>query len=434
MANDNGGILRRVCVHFMAWLLFSAAAFPLAAQQSGSPQYASIVVDTGTGAILHAVNPDERAYPASLTKMMTLYLVFDALKSKRLTPDQRLPVSAHAQNRPPSKLGLRVGETITVRDAITALVTRSANDVAVVVAEALGETEARFAHLMTLRARELGMTRTVFRNASGLPNRHQVSTVRDMARLAIALQRDFPEYYHVFSTQSFTYRGQRHRNHNRLLTSFEGADGIKTGYIRASGFNVAVAAERNGRRLIGVTFGGQSAAARDSHMEKLLSNAFNAIFEGDGPSVTPLPTLVASAEGTKDRPAAERLRGNRGDTVVAAAYAAPIPPLKPDAPDAPDAAEGSAEIPSEDRWAVQVGAFNRYAPAHQAATRAAQELPSLQGLRVVIVPSKGQRGSLYRARLVGLPQDAARAACRDLRAKKFQCLPIRHETTLAATQ
>jgi len=208
--------VRLIRVFFMALLLVSVGLPAFAAK------YASIVVDTGTGAILHAENPDERAYPASLTKMMTLYLVFEALKAKTITMDKLLPVSAYAAGRPPSKLGLRKGQRISVRDAIGALITKSANDVASVVAEGLGGTEARFAHMMTVRARKLGMSRTTFRNASGLPNSKQTSTVRDMARLGIALQRDFPEYYGLFATKAYDYKGQSYRNHNRLLTAYDG--------------------------------------------------------------------------------------------------------------------------------------------------------------------------------------------------------------------
>ena len=421
MSNWNGSAACRVCVIFVAWLLFLlSAGVPARAAIN-----ASIVVDTGTGAVLHAVNPDERAYPASLTKMMTLYLVFEALKSKRITMDQKLPVSATATRRPPSKLGLQKGDTITVRAAIADLVTKSANDVATVVAEALGETEPRFAHMMTVRARQLGMHRTTFRNASGLPNRGQVSTVRDMARLGIALQRDFPEYFRFFAMKDFEFDGRRYRNHNRLLTAFDGTDGIKTGYIRASGFNIVVSVERRGRRLIGVVFGGKSAGRRDRQMQRLLANAFDAILQGDSPPVVPLPALVADAAAEEQSGATDEHDEAGGETVVAAA--APVPPLKP------EATEGSAEVPAAEEWAVQVGAFNRYAPAHLAATRAAREVPGLLNLRVVIVPSKSRRGRLYRARLVGLSQPEARSACRELRAKNFKCLAIKHETALAAS-
>ncbi|MPY71965.1 MAG: D-alanyl-D-alanine carboxypeptidase [Alphaproteobacteria bacterium] len=408
----------------MALLLISVGLPALAAK------YASIVVDTGTGAILHAENPDERAYPASLTKMMTLYLVFEALKAKAITMDKLLPVSAYAAGRPPSKLGLRKGQTISVRDAIGALITKSANDVASVVAEGLGGTEARFAHMMTVRARKLGMSRTTFRNASGLPNRHQTSTVRDMARLGIALQRDFPEYYGLFATKSYDYKGQSYRNHNRLLTAYEGTDGIKTGYIRASGFNIVVSVERKGRRLIGVMIGGKSSGRRDRQIAQLLTDAFAAVFDGDNPPVQQLPALIASDDddaGTKDM--ADDKSGTDeqepGETAVASAVGDVA---------VGDAQEGSADAPALDEWAVQVGAFNRYAPAHLAATRAARQLPVLIGLRVVVVPSKARRGSLYRARLVGLDREKARDACRELRERKFQCLAIKHESPLTATQ
>jgi D-alanyl-D-alanine carboxypeptidase len=424
-----GEIVRQLRVFFVALTLIFACGPAVAAK------YASIIVDTATGAVLHAQNPDERAYPASLTKMMTLYMVFEALKAKRVTMETPLPVSLNASRKPPSKLGLKKGQTILLRDAIRALITKSANDVATVVAEALGGSEPRFAHMMTTRARALGMGRTTFRNASGLPNKGQMSTVRDMARLGIALQRDFPQYYGLFATKEFEYKGRRFRNHNRLLTRYDGTDGIKTGYIRDSGFNIVVSVERKGRRLIGAVFGGKSAGRRDRHMAQLLSGAFKAIFDGDNPPVEPLPALIADKDddpsGTTDEHEDERgeaiaaARPPRAATAGVAVAAVPAPPAAP---------EGSAENPTVEQWAVQVGAFNRYAPAHLAATRAARQVPALMNLQIVIVPGKSRSRPLYRARLVGLDEEKARAACRALLKRDFKCLPIKHETTRVITR
>jgi len=242
----------------IAMALLIAAALPAAAAR-----YAAMVVDADTGAVLHAVNPDGQNYPASLTKMMTLYLVFEALKERRLTLGQRLPVSSRAAGQSPTKLDLKAGGAVTVDHAIRGIIVKSANDAAVVVAEALGGTEARFAQDMTEKAHALGMADTTFRNASGLPHRGQLSTARDMVTLARALRRDFPQYYHYFAEPSFAFGGQVHDNHNHLLTRYDGVDGVKTGYIRASGFNIVISAERQGRRLIGVVFGGTSPGARD---------------------------------------------------------------------------------------------------------------------------------------------------------------------------
>ena len=219
--------------------------------------YASIVVDAETGAVLSEQNADQRNYPASLTKMMTLYMVFDALERRQLALKQPIAVSRRAAGQAPSRLGLKAGQTITVEQAILALVTKSANDAATAVAEAIGGTELRFAEIMTRRARAIGMTSTTFRNASGLPDSRQVTTARDMATLSRALWRDFPQYYPYFSRERFTYRGRVIANHNNLLRSYAGADGIKTGYIRASGYNLAASAVRDGRRVIGVVLGGK---------------------------------------------------------------------------------------------------------------------------------------------------------------------------------
>ena len=221
-------MIEKISTKNIAVFIVSIFVFVFAIVDPISARYASMVVDAKTGKILHASNPDRKRYPASLTKMMTLYMVFDALERKKLTLNQRLKVSRRAQGMPPSKLGLKRGKTIRVKDAILALITKSANDAAVVVAEALGGTEIKFAQMMTKKARQIGMRRTKFRNASGLPNRRQVSTARDMATLARRLIRDFPQYYHFFGTQRFSYKRRTFRNHNKLLANYPGVDGIKT--------------------------------------------------------------------------------------------------------------------------------------------------------------------------------------------------------------
>ncbi|MEO5332078.1 MAG: D-alanyl-D-alanine carboxypeptidase [Magnetococcus sp. YQC-5] len=236
--------------------------------------YADLVMDGKTGRILHATSPDELRHPASLTKMMTLYLTFQAIKSGQLDLDQLLPVSQHASVQVPSKLGLRVGQKIRVEDALLGLVTQSANDATVVLAESLGGTEENFAQLMTGKARELGMSRTVFRNASGLPDPEQVTTARDMAILGYALINHHPQFYPYFKRSGFTYAGVRYNNHNHLMSRYHGMDGIKTGYIRASGFNLVASTVRGSTRLIAVVFGGRSSTARDNRMAALLDQSF----------------------------------------------------------------------------------------------------------------------------------------------------------------
>src|SRR5262249_48894564 len=235
-----------------------------------SPPYAAIVVDANSARVLHATNPDSLRHPASITKVMTLYLLFEQLELGKLKLDSQLPVSAHAATQAPSKLDLRPGQSISVEDAIKAIVTKSANDVAVVVAEAVGGSEDNFAELMTRKARALGMSRTVYANASGLPNDEQVTTARDLSILGRAIQDRFPRYYRYFSTSSFSYRGHAIRNHNHLLGRVQGVDGIKTGFVNKSGFNLITSVHRGNRHLVAVVLGGTSAGARDARMRGLI--------------------------------------------------------------------------------------------------------------------------------------------------------------------
>jgi D-alanyl-D-alanine carboxypeptidase len=239
--------------------------------ESSSPQFASIIVDGNSGTVLQSTSPDGVRHPASLTKIMTLYLLFERLESGKMKLDTEMPVSQHAADQDPTKLNLRAGQTIRVEDAIKGLVTRSANDAAVVIAEAIGGDEDDFAAMMTRKARALGMSKTVYRNANGLPNDEQVTTARDQATLGRAIQERFPRYYRYFSTTSFTWRGEQIRNHNHLLGSVEGVDGIKTGYTRASGFNLVTSMRRGNRHLIGVVLGGRSGGSRDAIMRNLLA-------------------------------------------------------------------------------------------------------------------------------------------------------------------
>ncbi|NWG54329.1 MAG: D-alanyl-D-alanine carboxypeptidase [Hydrogenophilaceae bacterium] len=262
---------RRAAV-FGAALVVIAASSPAFAQTND--RYAAIVIDVETNEVLHADQADEQRYPASLTKMMTLYMLFEAMERGEIGLEDRLTASRFASRQPPSRLGVRRGDTLTVEQAINALVVQSANDVAVMVAERLAGSEAAFAEQMTRRARQLGMEHTRFMNASGLPNPRIRTTARDMATLSIAIWRDFPQYYHVFQTPSNSWRGREARNHNRLLGAVEGVDGIKTGYTRASGFNLATAAVRDGRRVVAVVMGGSSAAARDAQVAYLIEGAY----------------------------------------------------------------------------------------------------------------------------------------------------------------
>ncbi|KJC34533.1 D-alanyl-D-alanine carboxypeptidase [Bradyrhizobium sp. LTSP857] len=291
--------------------------------ESYSPQFASIIVDGNSGSVLQSTSPDGLRHPASLTKIMTLYLLFERLESGKMKLDTEMPVSQHAADQDPTKLNLRAGQTIRVEDAIKGLVTRSANDAAVVIAEAIGGDEDDFAQMMTRKARALGMSKTVYRNANGLPNDEQVTTARDQATLGRAIQERFPRYYRYFSTSTFNWRGQSIRNHNHLLGSVEGVDGIKTGYTRASGFNLVTSMRRGNRHLIGVVLGGRSGGSRDAIMRNLLAENLEkaatthtvvAVTERNGADAS---TDVADASDTPARPAPQ---------VQAAAATAPEAP------------------------------------------------------------------------------------------------------------
>lgn len=300
------------------------AACVLLSQAASAEKYASIVVNMETGDVLHARHADQPRYPASLTKAMTLYMVFDALKSGEMKLYEELPVSRTAASQPPSSLRLRPGTTITVRDAIHALITKSANDVAVVVAERLGGSERRFATLMTTKARSMGMTNTTFRNASGLPDTQQLSTARDMAVLAERLVRDHADYYGYFAAQKFHWGRTTYKNHNRLIGEVLGVDGIKTGYTRASGFNLMTSAKRNGDRVIAIMFGGSTSRSRDQHVTDLIEAAYASIEAGEtAPETTQVAFNAIQAPANPNGAAAPMLNGevftsNRGDEEVIA--------------------------------------------------------------------------------------------------------------------
>jgi D-alanyl-D-alanine carboxypeptidase len=283
-----------------ALLLFSCIAL-FSGRALAANTYSGLVVDVDSERVLYERNADELRHPASLTKMMTLYLVFEALANGELYEDTMFRASRFAVMRPPSRLGLAAGDTLSVRDGILALVTRSANDAASVIAEGMAGSESAFAAMMTEKARELGMSQTVFRNASGLPDPNQVTTAWDMYRLGRALYKNFPDQYAYFSTPKFYYEGQGFENHNHLMERYPGMDGIKTGFINSSGFNLVASARRGGRRLIGVVFGGPSAFRRDEHMKEILDDGFAQLLEGTPPGIVtaefdrpaPPPSLLA---------------------------------------------------------------------------------------------------------------------------------------------
>src|SRR5215469_8678163 len=363
----------------------------------------SIVIEPETGQVLSQENPDAITYPASLTKMMTLYLTFEALNAGKLRLDQFLPVSYAAASRAPTKLGLRPGESIAVQDLILGLVTRSANDAACVLAEGLAGSEPAFAEHMTRKARYLGMTNTAYRNASGLPDPDQYTTARDQVQLALALFRDFPREYRYFSTREFYFRGKAIHNHNHLLDWYEGADGIKTGYIGASGFNLAASAVRNGHRLIGVIMGGPSAGTRDREMALLLDRGFEEV--GFGTTVVAhreAPPPAAAEAAPAPAPAAREKPGALGK--AASRLAAHLSPFGR-AEAAPLLSERAT--PAGERWSIQLGAFRAETVAMRAARTAATSLGGAKERPVQIVePVKADKERLYRARLLNFtPQE-----------------------------
>jgi D-alanyl-D-alanine carboxypeptidase len=320
---------------------FVAAVFTISSNPTQAAPYADIVIDANSGTVLHSTNPDAQRHPASLTKIMTLYLLFEQLEAGKLKLDSQLKVSAEAAGQMPTKLGLKPGSTLAVEDAIKGMVTRSANDAAAVVAEAIGGDETQFAKLMTRKAQALGMTRTVYKNASGLPNDDQVTTARDQSILGRAVQERFPRYYKYFSIRTFTFRGQSISNHNHLLGSVEGVDGIKTGYTNASGFNLVTSVHRGNRYLVAVVMGGASGGSRDARMRELINDKIaqastkrttSMVAEGDAPEIKSEPKVATKSEpkpeakvAAKAEPKAEAKTESKSEPRFAVASAASVP-------------------------------------------------------------------------------------------------------------
>jgi D-alanyl-D-alanine carboxypeptidase len=458
-----------------------------AAAHSYDPPYASIVVDANTGKTLQATDADSLRHPASLTKVMTLYLLFERLQAGTMQLSTRMPVSAHAAAQAPTKLGLKPGDSITVENAIRAIVTRSANDVAVIVAEAIGGSEPAFAHMMTQKARALGMMRTTYVNASGLPDDQQQTTARDQVILGRAIQERFPKYYAYFSTRKFVFRGRTITGHNRLL-AMDGVDGIKTGYTNSSGFNLITSLHRGGRHIVAAVFGGRTAAWRDARMRDLIGKyiqvasvehtappiALAAIKTAPKPlppekpvvetaSVTPFPAELSAPPAGSTAP----LKPNvvRTFAVHANAYNAPetdghftpstakpvpvttvatvkaeAPPLPPaPAPEKPtvvatsspetEATRDSIPVSAIKRggWLIQVGAFDDEQGAKQRLELCRSKARAVLGEADPFTEpvAKGDK-TLYRARFAGLDKHSAEAACKSLKRGEIPCLAIKN--------
>ena len=416
----------------MIWL-FMVAFIALAGVSvpAHAAKYAAIVIEEDSGRVLFARNADKLRYPASLTKIMTLYLLFEDISAGRLTLKSRIPVSKVAAGRSPSKLYLKPGQSISAEQAIYALVTKSANDVATAVAEKLAGTERAFAKRMTRKARALGMSRTTFRNASGLPHSKQRSTARDMARLAIAMRRDFPQYFKYFSTKSFNWKGRKFGNHNKLLSKFDGTDGIKTGYINASGFNLVATVTRNNVRLIGVVFGGKTSRSRDAHMMDILERQFKRIKPAQArqqlaalPTKLPTPAPTRASDVPETIPQPKQITVKRlADTMVADDTAEFLDTVTTTA---------SLKMSPDDQtlWSVQIGNFAQRVNAHKAAIRARRMADTVLGMTPahLTLVTRGEM-PLWRVRFNDLDEGQARSACAALFAGGSPCIALRTPTS-----
>lgn len=449
-------MLFAICASF----LISAQAFA-----DSNPRYASIVMDADTGIILHQRYADKKLHPASLTKVMTLLMAFEALDRGKLRLNDRIRISEHAASMVPSKLDLPVGSSIRVQDAINALVTKSANDVAVALAEHIGGTEPLFAQMMTRKAQSIGMSGTRFRNASGLHDPAQITTARDMAKMARYVINNYPEYYRYYAQASFTYQGHTYRNHNRLMSSYDGMDGMKTGYIQASGFNLIASAVRNNRRVIGVVFGGRTAQSRNTHMASLLDTGFAKLNEiRVAGAQVPLPprkpgilTAMAALDkaeqaapglgevqnglqkwasvntsfedkfsallGEGDYDPASRRRIETG-LIAIAAYRGESPDAVLQQNNTKGAVHTASYSPASSpaSWAVQIGAFESRAATDKALHHALKQIPGSYAALAspVIAPLKTEKGWLFRARLSGFTKEDAVKLCGYL----HECLPV----------
>jgi D-alanyl-D-alanine carboxypeptidase len=472
-------ILTRLLVQFTVLVFSSLVLLGTLNPAAAKPQFSAIAVDARTGKILFGSAIDGQRHPASLTKVMTLYVLFEDLKSGSIKLTSDLKVSQRAASMQPTKLGLKPGATISVEDAIKVLVTRSANDIATTIGENLEGTEANFAARMTRTARAIGMSKTTFKNASGLPNPAQVTTARDMATLSLRIQRDFPEYYPYFRITSFSYKGQTIRTHNRLLGKYQGTDGIKTGYIVASGFNLTTSAKRGDKRIVGVVMGSSSGNARNKYMMKMLDNAFPKCVDGkmiaaaagtsEGalvpdtktaevvPRQKPLaiaavtnvrvPEAGTDAEKTTSTagstiesvlaeeeksatPDPKVLEAKIAETVVASTDEAEKPVEQPPAKlpfavkkkaTGPVAKEAVASVVPT--WNIQIGAY----PKKEEARLKLKEIRAsgfkfLSGKQAFTVEVQKGAKTVYRARFSGFTQKTAKAACAQLSKKGLKCL------------
>ena len=427
-----------------------------------------MVVDANSGRVLYADHENDLRHPASVTKVMTLYMLFEQLEKGAYSLDDEISISSHAASMAPSKLGLRPGSSISVEDAIKALVTKSANDIAAAVAEAIGGTEERFAQMMTAKARSLGMSRTYYANASGLPNSAQVTTARDLITLGRSIQERFPRYYAYFSTHQFTFRGATMGNHNRLLGRVEGMDGIKTGYTNASGFNLLTSVKRGNRRIVSVVLGGRTAAGRDRIMAGLIEDHLDSASPNKSTMVAdaapaeaapvkvqaklapmatayaapaPAPSVTVPAEKARVAATAQAKADDRTASFPApkAEKAAPskvaATPPAARAPEkqtttlakaAPAKAEPARPAAALSGTMIQIGASDEMGKANDLLAKARGKAPTLSGATSFTEKVKTGSGTLYRARFAGLTESRAEAACKSLKRSGFACFTTKN--------
>ena len=410
-----------------------SAATPAAAQipdfqdlmAASQTKYAAIVVDAKSGEILYAKHADSPRYPASITKIMTLYLTFEQLAAGKMRLDDRVAFSPHAAAQAPSKLGVRSGDSVTVNEAISAMTTLSANDAAVAMGEKIAGTESRFAALMTLRAQELGMQNTHFVNANGLPDSRNLSSARDIAILSRAVMRDYPQYYHYFSLEAFNFRGREIGSHNHLLGP--GVDGLKTGFTNASGFNIAISGVRDNRRLIVVVMGGPTRVSRDQNAEDLLLTGFNVQRRrAMGEKIVVAQNMFGPQElsGPIVRPPSEQGDGDQDQLKIEltgqpSARSAKIDVTPRKGRDVQAAGERAKVVKA--KWAVQVGEFRSKSDAHaQIALVEKKFSGQFDGAR----GATDKAGRKYKAVFTGFTETDAKVACRALKAKRLACMVV----------
>ena len=441
--------LRRfVCLNLALALGLGATMVPLRPATAANTVKAAIIVDANTGGVLYSRSADVRRSPASLTKIMTLYILFAYLRAGKITFDTEFVVTPHAAGQSPTKLCLKPGSTIKVSDAIKALVTKSANDAAATIAENLGGTEANFGSMMTKTAHKLGMKNTTFRNASGLPNKEQLTTARDMAILAMHIMRDYPEYYGVFETRYFTYKGRKYRNHNRLLFGYKGTNGIKTGYTRAAGFNLTASVQRGDKHLVGVVLGGRTGAKRDAALRALFDKHWHKASRGKpSGSSSIIASLLGSSSSSNPPPPSRKpayaLAAAR-TTMTPTAAARPVTLASAQA-------QGDASTPgdtvraslSPNRAAprggtkptqyagtfhVQVGAYTSQSDAQNRLGMVQQRAPKILDGHMPFTAAfmRGNR-EWYRARFAGFSKSDARSACVALKRMSLDCIALAAE-------